>query len=130
MFWLFRAIRDFSTFIFFVSFIGLIKGTSWTNTISTLFCFVQFIIKFDFIFLVVAFLYLSILGRISASNDIIQELVLLLVKERSKKAYVIIIKKVYVFIFMSVENYQELVISLEVLDSRKLLFFVFIKRTF
>lgn len=85
MFWPPGATGGGGGFRLLVFFLGLIWGTRWMHKISTLFCFVHFIVKFNFIFLFGVFLYLSILGRIGASNDIIEELVLLLGKEIGKE---------------------------------------------
>lgn len=85
MFWPLGATGGGGSFRLLVFFLGLIWGTKWMHTVSILFCFVHLIVKFNFIFLFGVFLYLSILGRIGASNDVIEELVLLLGKETGKK---------------------------------------------
>ena len=76
-----------------------------------------------------AFLYLSILGGIGASNDVIQELVLLLTKGRSqglcKRGYVLF----SFFLLTSDENEQDLIIYVwKTLGNRKLFLSVFIKK--
>lgn len=85
MFWPLGATGGGGSFSLPVVVLGLIWGTEWMHTVSVLFGFVHLIVKFNFIFLFGVFLYLSILGRIGASNDVVEELVLLLEKERGKK---------------------------------------------
>jgi hypothetical protein len=63
-------------------FLGFIQRTIWTDTVSILLASIHFIMKFNFV-LAVCFLDLSILGGIDAGDDVIEELVLLLVKESS-----------------------------------------------
>lgn len=65
--------------------LDLLGGADRTHAISLRFGFVCFVIELDFVFSVGVLLYLSVLGRIGAGNDVIQELVLLLVKGRRKK---------------------------------------------
>lgn len=87
VFWPLWTASGFRNFCLFGSFLGLIWGTGQTDTISILLCFVHFIIKCNFIFLVAVSLYLSILGRIGAGNNVIEELILLLDKESSQELH-------------------------------------------
>ena len=84
MFWLLRATGGFGTSLLFASFLGLLWGAECTHGISLLFGLVHFVVKFNFISLINVPLHLPGLGRVGAGDDVIQELVLLLVKERGE----------------------------------------------
>lgn len=84
MFWPLGAAGGFGVFLLFASFRHLLGATGWTHTISLLFGRVHFIIKLEFVFPTGILLDLSVLDGIGAGNDIVQELVLLLAKERAR----------------------------------------------
>ena len=76
--------RGFGTSSLFVSFGSLLQGLRGACAVSIQLSFVHLVINLNLIFWMLAFLYLSILGGIGASNDVIQKLVLLLAKGRSQ----------------------------------------------
>ena len=122
--------RGFGTSSLFLSFRSLLQGLRGACAVIIRLSFVHLVIKFNLIFWMLAFLYLSILGGIGASNDIIQELVLLLAKRRSQGLH----KRglcPFFFFFTSDKNEQDLFIYLwKTLGNRKLFPCVSIKRLF
>ena len=121
--------RGFGASSLFVSFGSLLQGLRGACAVSIRLSFVHLVINFNLIFWMLAFLYLSILGGIGTSNDVIQELVLLLTKGRSqglcKRGYVLF----SFFLLTSDENEQDLIIYVwKTLGNRKLFLSVFIKK--
>lgn len=79
-----RAARRLGALILSASFGGSVRGCKGTETVGVLLGLVRLIVRFNCIVLFGGFLHVSILGRIGARQDIVQELVLLLGKEASK----------------------------------------------